>query len=328
MEEILKCRICGNTEGNNKFVAREMMFGTKEEFEYFQCANCGCIQIKEIPQDLGKYYPEKYNAFDRVEKTKDSFIKSVFKKIMAKHYLTENKNPLGKFLLKKFDPGFLPKVKKTGANFNTAILDVGSGSGYRLVGLARFGFKNLTGIDPFIKEDIYYNNGVRIFKQDIYNFKGKYDLVMLNHVFEHMPEPFSVMGKIRRLLKDNAFALIRIPVAGSYSQKEYGVNWVGMDPPRHLFIHTKKSIEILAGKSGFELTDVCYDSSEFQFLASEQYKRGIPLRSENSFYDNPDKSIFTKEQIAEYRKKAEELNKKGEGDAACFYLKKVKEPDE
>ena len=151
---------------------------------------------------------------------------------------------------------------------------------------------------------------------------------MLNHVFEHMPEPFSVMKEINRLLNDGAFALIRIPVAGSYSQKKYGANWVGMDPPRHLFIHTKKSIQILAEKSGFELADVCYDSSEFQFLASEKYKRGIPLRTEKSFYDNPDKSVFTKEQIAKYRKKAEELNKKGEGDAACFYLKKVKDPDE
>jgi len=318
----LKCRVCGNTDGNKKFFAREMMFGTKEKFEYYECASCKCVQIRNIPEDLDKYYPQKYNSFDRVEKTSDNAIKKFLKIAMAKHYLTDNKSPLGKFLLKIFDPGFLEKIKKTKVSFNSAILDIGSGTGLRLTGLARNGFTNITGMDPFIKEDIFYDNGIKILKKNIFDIEGKFDMVMLNHSFEHMPELLNVMHEINRLLISGGTVLIRIPLADSYAWKKYGVNWVALDPPRHLFLHTPKSIKILAGKSGFELTDTMYDSTAYQFWGSEQYLHDIAMFSEKSYYKNPDKSIFTKDQIKQFEAKAKELNAKGEGDAACFYLKK------
>ena len=51
------CRACGNAEGNTAHFPKEMMFGWREVFEYFECGRCGCLQIAEIPADLGKYYP-------------------------------------------------------------------------------------------------------------------------------------------------------------------------------------------------------------------------------------------------------------------------------
>ena len=43
------CAICGNTERNRDFLAREMMFGFRDTFPYFECSACGCLQIAEIP---------------------------------------------------------------------------------------------------------------------------------------------------------------------------------------------------------------------------------------------------------------------------------------
>mgnify|MGYP000938470375 CR=1 FL=1 len=39
------------------YVAREMMIGMREEFRYFQCANCDCLQIEEVPVNMDKFYP-------------------------------------------------------------------------------------------------------------------------------------------------------------------------------------------------------------------------------------------------------------------------------
>ena len=33
------------------------MFGSREEFEYIECARCGCLQIAVIPADLARFYP-------------------------------------------------------------------------------------------------------------------------------------------------------------------------------------------------------------------------------------------------------------------------------
>jgi len=299
-----------------------MLFGTGEEFEYFECANCKCVQISDIPDNLGKQYPKDYNSFDDVIMTNDNLLKRYLKVFMAKKYLNNSKNPFGKYLAYKYGVSFLEKIKPTNISFNSSILDVGTGVGMRIVGLARYGFNNLVGIDPFIEKNIVYDNGVKIFKSDIYSFEGEYDLVMLNHSFEHMPHPEKVMDEIYRLLKPNGKVLIRIPVANSFAWKKYNTNWVALDPPRHLHLHTQKSMEILAKKSKFNLFHTAYDSSEYQFWGSEQCVKNIPIWSEESFYKVKLNSIFTENDIKEYKQLAAELNAKGEGDAACFYLKK------
>lgn len=51
-----KCRIC-NGPLCPKLVVREMMYGTRDAFDYHQYQDCGCLQISEVPEDLGKYYP-------------------------------------------------------------------------------------------------------------------------------------------------------------------------------------------------------------------------------------------------------------------------------
>src|SRR2546421_7013807 len=57
------CRICGNNENNRTYLARELHLGLGDEFEYFECARCGCLQIKEIPEDLRKYNPSEYYSY-------------------------------------------------------------------------------------------------------------------------------------------------------------------------------------------------------------------------------------------------------------------------
>ena len=145
---------------------------------------------------------------------------------------------------------------------------------------------------------------------------------MLNHSFEHMPDPLSVLQKLYEILSPGKYLLIRIPVADCYTWKKYNVNWVALDPPRHFFLHTSASMKILTQKSGFQLANTIYDSNEKQFWASEQYLRDIPLIDRRSYFENPKNSIFSKKQIKEYKEKTKELNKSKEGDAACFYLYK------
>ena len=48
MITVNECRICNNPENNKSYFIREMYIGTREEFEYFECSKCGCLQIKDI----------------------------------------------------------------------------------------------------------------------------------------------------------------------------------------------------------------------------------------------------------------------------------------
>src|SRR3712207_3434389 len=53
------CRVCGNSSGNRVHRAREMFAGTRDEFDYVECAACGTLHIREVP-DLRPYYAAGY----------------------------------------------------------------------------------------------------------------------------------------------------------------------------------------------------------------------------------------------------------------------------
>ena len=115
------------------------------------------------------------------------------------------------------------------------------------------------------------------------------------------------------------FVLIRIPVV-SAAWGEYGVDWVQLDAPRHLYLHTEKSLGLLADQAGFRITNVDYDSWSFQFWGSEQYRMDIPLRDPRSYAVDPSRSSFTSAQMSAFQARAEEWNRDRRGDQACFFL--------
>jgi 2-polyprenyl-3-methyl-5-hydroxy-6-metoxy-1,4-benzoquinol methylase len=322
-----QCKICANVYGNQAVVVKEMMFGFRDEFPYFKCASCGCLQIVEPPKDLSKYYPsENYYSYQPIvaPSSKKEKLKNFAKFFLFNTYW-RLKIPLQILpYISNFSwLNVLQKITKT-----SAILDIGCGSGHLLQQMSFWGFKNLTGIDPFIEKDILYLPKIKIYKTDIYNYPSlisnqsvdnsivsSFDLIMLHHSFEHMYNPRNVLNGLYELLNPNGKILIRIPVADSFAWRKYGVNWFQLDAPRHFFLHTTKSIALLAKNSGFVVEQVFYDSTDAQFLCSEKYCRDITI------YEDMD-VLPTKIKLC--KRQATYLNKMKDGDQACFVLKKHK----
>ncbi len=318
------CRVCGNPADNPCYIAREMMFGFKDEFEYFECSRCGCLQLAELPSSLSRYYAGDYYSYSEATTPNPLILplKSLLKRQRLKYCLGES-NPLGMLLSKIFGaPDLAIWIKKADLKKHHDILDVGCGVGHRLLDMNQLGFSSLTGIDPFIERDITYKNGVRVFRKKLSDVNEQFDFIMLHHTFEHMPDPLPALRNLHRVLRQDGLVLIRIPIVSSYAWRKYKTNWVQLDAPRHLFLHSVKSIRLLADSACFSIKDIDFDSTAFQFWGSEQYARDIPLRDERSYSSDPRRSIFSKKEIREFQEKAEELNRGEEGDQACFYLVK------
>lgn len=314
-----KCEICKNADDNTIHLAKEMMFGLDDVFQYLECSNCKCLQLLDIPSSFEKYYPSNYYSYSGegegylLDQSVTARIKKYLKKSLTKH-VNFKFNLLGAFLSLFVKNGFPWLIKNT-LTFDSKILDVGCGAGYLLLNMRYNGFKNLTGTDPFVAEQINYKSGVTIYKKDIFNINEKQDVIMMHHSFEHMGDPKGVLEKIYSLLNPKGYLLISIPVADSFAWKKYGVNWVQLDAPRHLFLHTEKSMKILAKESGFNMLDVRYISTEFQFTGSELYMSGQNL--------NNGSLPFSKQQIQNFKKEARLLDKNKQGDTAIFYLQKI-----
>lgn len=310
----MDCRICENKENNKLVKVKEMMFGFRDEFDYLECSACGCIQILKIPTNLLKYYPENYYSFNNVDESQyiNQSLKIRMKKRLVNYYIGQY-NIIGKLLSYLFKNP-LPGISGKLINHHSKILDIGCGTGEILLIMKGLGFTNLTGVDPFIKADINYQGGLSILKKEIEEIQDTFDFIMLHHSFEHMDFPLKKLQTIYNLLNPKSYALIRIPVASSFAWRKYQANWVQLDAPRHFYLHTIKSIRVLAEKVGFILKDIQFDSTEFQFKGSEMYLRNIPLHSENN--------IFDKNTLKSFSDHAKKLNTIKDGDQACFYLYK------
>ena len=57
------CEICRNRVGNPVFQTQEMMFGTREESCSLECSGCGCLQLRDAPEDFAPHYPPSYYSF-------------------------------------------------------------------------------------------------------------------------------------------------------------------------------------------------------------------------------------------------------------------------
>lgn len=305
-----------------------MMFGTKDKFDYLECAACGTVQIVKIP-DLSLYYPEDYYSFDAFANPN---LRMRLGLILARAYHAWKKSSLSRrgarivpFIATRLDrldleSGLidmglgLSSVLRLDLRPTSRILDVGCGEGKLLSVLSDLGFRSLTGADAFINGDRSYPNGVKIFKRDLENIEGEYDVIMFHHSFEHLPDPGRALRAVREKLAEGGVCLIRIPIV-SYAWEKYGVNWVGLDPPRHLHLFSEKSFRSLTEREGLMVEKAVYDSTSFQFSGSEQYLQNIPLMAKR-----PENSIFTKQQMRQWAREARRLNAAGRGDQAVFYL--------
>jgi len=278
MSSIHTCRICGWTGEITALIIKEMHYGTKEAFEYFECGNCHCLQIAEIPQNLRDYYETDYYSY------------------------------------KKQD---ISAAAPSAQQDSTPLLDVGCGSGGFLCKLAQAGYTNLTGCDPFIENDIVYENGVHIYKKEIHEMTGQFDGIFLNDSFEHVTDPHEVLDSVKRLLSPKGVAQIKIPVHPNIAFELFKENWYQLDAPRHIFIHTKESMEYLAKEHGLTIIKTQYDSNSGQIIHSYLYTLGYPLchHSKKLVAQH-----FPENELKDLRESSDLANQNECGDHAIFYV--------
>jgi 2-polyprenyl-3-methyl-5-hydroxy-6-metoxy-1,4-benzoquinol methylase len=263
------CAICSSGGPHNKLTVKEMMLGTRHQFDYFQCGQCGCIQILSVPGNLQDYYQtDEYYSF----RSKSTFISRHISKLSFRQKGIQYKI-LKYFLMVDSN---LRSVGRLGINPTSRILDVGSGSGGTLRALKMLGYSDVTGIDPYIEEDI--ETPVRVMKkrlQDL-NQNTKFDLILYMHSLEHMSNPLRALSESAKLLNENGVILIRTPII-SDAFEEYRQFWFQLDAPRHHFIFSTKALAMLFNKSNMKLVDSYYDSTDAQFTWSRRYKDNIAM---------------------------------------------------
>lgn len=313
------CVVCGTgIDDAHRLFVQEMMRGRRDSFQYTVCDNCGSLQLQNEPADMAAYYSNGYySTSTNVEALFRPAWKAWLKGRRDAFWMT-GKGGLGRFIQQR-----MPNKAIEMANFRhlqlgpgTRILDVGCGTGMLPYVMYNAGFKRIVGLEPYIKADIHYKNGLLIKKGWLTDYTDEpFDVIMFNHSFEHLSTPDAYLQAANRLLKPGGRLLIRIPTVSSFAFRYYREHWVQLDAPRHAVLYSRKGIELLAGKHGFRLEKMIDEGTAFQFIGSEQYLQDIPLYGDQRSWFEGNASLFSSSQIRDLELRARQLNEAGDGDS-------------
>jgi SAM-dependent methyltransferase len=269
----ISCRICDNSQGNVPMSVREMMFGMQERFSYLHCSACGVLHLVDVPSNLSRYYPSGgYYSVSR----RSSTLRQRLMRMRDRGYAVESL--LGRWLVRMFPNGALDATLRHAPHRNMRILDVGCGGGELLQSLSRLGFKHLYGVDPLLEKSTS-DGSVHLVAGNLESVSGEFDLITFHHSLEHMPDQVDTLARARERLAPGGRVVVRIPTCDSLAFQLYGADWFQIDAPRHLFLHSHRSIALVAGHAGLKVEAMTCDSQAMQFWASDMYRDGVILNS-------------------------------------------------
>jgi SAM-dependent methyltransferase len=137
------------------------------------------------------------------------------------------------------------------------LLDLGSGSGAFLVQMADLGWR-AQGIDPdpaavasAREAGLNVTQGT-LGDLDLEEHAGAFDAITLSHVIEHLHDPAEDLRRVHQLLRPGGLLWIATPNLEALGLRRFGPDWLGLDPPRHLVLFTRASLERLLHETGFE----------------------------------------------------------------------------
>ena len=244
MEEV-KCIICNKSAE----IAIENFNGYKEGegFNIYYCSYCNTSFIWPHVVD-NKIYDYIYSQTDSVP--------GYNRYALYASEIKSKKNALD-YLADKEAMYFAVKEILSQTNDKTIkILEVGSGLGYLTYAITQEGY-DITGID-------ISNNAVKSAEskfgnhficQDVYEYAldmaGKFDIVILTEVIEHVPDPDSFCNTLISLLKPQGKLIITTPNKSAHSQQEY---WYTELPPVHLTWFSEKSFKIISEQKNLSIS--------------------------------------------------------------------------
>ena len=252
---IEQCRVCGG-----KDLVEWMRDGRLRDCVYYRCTGCGLWNYDlECGLDQTQYAEAYHPATDD-------------------HWPPNAENRQAWEALTRFlgAPG--------------SLLDIGCGNGSFMIHAKAAGWQ-VAGLElsPMLASAVARDLSVPVepgnFLEPAAPQSARFDVVVLRHVLEHLPDPHLAMQRIHERLSPGGMAYLEFPNTGSFSykskrilknlglrNKKYAEDW----RPGHCNEYCRRAFEALLDATGFEL--VAWETYSHSTLGNALY-RLVPMGS-------------------------------------------------
>lgn len=284
--ETVRCALCGSDRSKVLMMVKDNRHHTPGTFGLVECLGCRLRFINPRPtrESIHEAYPQDYIAHWRFAERQSTW-KSPFAWAWDRYQ---------SFFLGESYPVFF--YRKHLKDFSVGgrkprILDVGCGSGMKLLYLKRHGWDTWgvdfseTAIEHAMANGI--DHGTATFADVLPHPDGFFEALMSWHSLEHHFDPLASLKEMRRVLKPGGYGIVAVPTGDNLGLRLFKQNWGPLEPPRHLYHFTRETLTQMMEKAGLEVTAHHYDYTYYglfldeELLGSLEYKAremGLPLR--------------------------------------------------
>ena len=217
----LACPTCSGT-------AHERVFESSNGYDIVRCTECRLVftDARSAPP------PETlYAHFDQ-------------SKTLA---LEQVRSSLAVFLRQR--AGVVTALKPSGR-----LLDYGCGNGAFAHYMSQSGF-DAVGLEPFSLGQPRTAERLTLLREPLESAApklGRFDVITMWHVLEHVPRPVELLQKLRGHLADDGVLVVSVPNFESLQSKLFKGGWFHLDPPRHLIHFERDTLTACLARAGLE----------------------------------------------------------------------------
>ena len=208
-----RCPLCDGATAP-AFVTRDRNRAISDEaFEYRRCLACGVLYLRNVPADLGRFYPSEYFARPTMAQLR-AFARG------SERYRSE-------ILTRHAGGGRLAEIGPGDGIFAVQALD----AGFEVTGIE---------MDPAACEHLRATLGIAVVQsaapEDALGALAPLRVVAAWHVLEHVPDPWALVDAAARALEPGGVLIVATPNPQAFGLRVLGGRWPHIDAPRHLFL--------------------------------------------------------------------------------------------
>jgi len=293
------CPMCGSTTVQRAFTLPDRLHGVPGQFDYDRC-NCGAVyqNPRIIPEDLSRCYPSAYYTHasgapaapaDRGPSKTRMWLRDAITRSRRGERQATLPAVLGmllgasRWMRERAFYGLLDELIPRRPE-NGRALEIGCGAGHLLELLHKNDWKP-EGVewDSAAAAVARQRTGLPVRVGDYAHLdlpQGEYDLVVLQHVFEHLPDPAEALRMLGCLLRPRGRLVLTFPNPRSLGARLFGRHWFHWDPPRHLVIAPSGAVAEAGRRAGLALVSrrTFTRPAEGGFAASRACRAGVNVQ--------------------------------------------------
>lgn len=223
---------------------------------------CGDNRYKVIRKGI-RYLIEKENPPAKILKCINCGLTRTFPiPIPTEHYDESDKGYMymleNEALWRKFANDILKDIMfyKSGGE----LLDVGCGAGILADEANQKGYQaSGLEINPSAAKEGGGEYHISIFNtplEQLHELKRKWDVIVINHVLEHLLQPVQFLSDCIRLLKEDGILYIGVPSYKGWTAAFEGKDWPHFFVDQHIWHWTKKTISCIVEKAGLSIIHI------------------------------------------------------------------------